>query len=76
MSESIKKELSSPTLTPSKPVLCPDDEFKALLASLDTYMPNAERGIIRLRPDVQARIAAILGVSRQELFPESEAVAS
>lgn len=31
---------------------------------------KAERGILRLSPDVQERIAAILGASRQELFPE------
>lgn len=37
---------------------------------------KAERGLIHLRPDLQARIAAILGVARHEVFPESEAVAS
>lgn len=47
MSESIKKALSNLNVTPSRPILCPDDEFKALLASLDTYMPNAERDVIR-----------------------------
>jgi putative transcriptional regulator len=36
-----------------------------------------ERGILTPSFDVQARIAAVLGVSRQDLFPDSkEAVAS
>jgi len=39
-------------------------------------LSKAEQGILRLSPDVQARLAAVLGASRQELFPESEAVAS
>lgn len=47
MSESIKKEVAIPAVNPAKPILCPDDEFKALLASLDTYMPSADREIIR-----------------------------
>lgn len=33
---------------------------------------KAERGILRLRPDIQERIAAILGVARHELFPSPE----
>lgn len=30
----------------------------------------AERGLVRPRLDIQERIAVILGVSRQELFPD------
>jgi transcriptional regulator with XRE-family HTH domain len=30
---------------------------------------KAERGLLRLSPDVQARLAVILGVSIAELFP-------
>ena len=33
---------------------------------------KAERGVLRLRPDVQALIVAILGGSRDELFPEPD----
>jgi len=33
---------------------------------------RAERGRIRLRADVERRIAAVLGVSREELFPEQQ----
>lgn len=36
---------------------------------------KAERGLLRLSPDVQARLAAILGAPREELFPSQEAVA-
>lgn len=36
---------------------------------------KAERGLLQLRPDVQARIAAILGTSREELFETRTAVA-
>lgn len=32
---------------------------------------KAERGLIRLQPHVQERIATVLGAPREELFPES-----
>ncbi len=35
---------------------------------------KAERGKLRLSPDTQERIAAILGVSRETCFPEAPAV--
>jgi len=52
-------------------------EDLARLASVtQETISKAERGILELRPDVQERIAAILGTSRKELFPESEAVSA
>jgi len=38
---------------------------------------KAERALLQLTPDVQARIAAILGVPRHEVFPQfQEEIAS
>lgn len=37
-------------------------------------LSRAERGLQPLTKDVQERIATILGASRQEVFPESDAV--
>jgi transcriptional regulator with XRE-family HTH domain len=38
---------------------------------------KAERGVLHLTPDVQIRIATILGAPRSEVFPtQAEAVAS
>jgi transcriptional regulator with XRE-family HTH domain len=39
-------------------------------------LSKAEQGSLRLRPDIQARLAAILGASPRELFPELDQVAS
>lgn len=51
-------------------------DLARLVGVTQETISKAERGKLRLSPDVQARIAAILGVSRHEVFPESEAVAS
>lgn len=48
-----------------------DQETLARLAGItQESLSKAERRILRLSPDVQARIATLLGVSRAELFPE------
>lgn len=52
------------------------EQLAKLAGVTQETISKAERGVIQLRPDLQVRIAAILGVTRQELFPESEAVAS
>lgn len=52
------------------------EDLARLVGVTQESISKAERGVIRLTPDVQARIAAILGSTRAELFPESEAVAS
>jgi transcriptional regulator with XRE-family HTH domain len=51
-------------------------ELSRLVGITQQSLSKAERGTLRLSFDVQMRIAAILGATRQELFPESEAVAS
>ena len=51
-------------------------ELARLAGLTQETISKAERGLLRLRPDVQARIAAILGTSRQELSPDAEQVAS
>ena len=48
-------------------------ELAGLVGITQESLSKAERGIIRLRPDVQARIAAILGAPREEIFPEAVA---
>ncbi len=55
MSERIKKELTNPNLTPSQPVSSPEDEYKALMRSLDIYMPQADRGPIRAAYEFAAK---------------------
>lgn len=46
---------------------------RLLAVSQQTYA-KYESGRIKATVDVQARIAAILGASRQEVFPNSEEV--
>lgn len=47
-----------------------DQETLARLAGItQESLSKAERGILRLSPDVQALIATILGSTRDELFP-------
>jgi len=52
------------------------EDLSRLAGITQETLSKAERGLIRLRPDLQERIAAILGTPRAQLFPESEAVAS
>lgn len=51
-------------------------DLAKLVGITQETISKAERGILRPSPDVQARIAAILGASREDLFPAREAVAS
>lgn len=51
-------------------------ELARLIGVSQQTLSKYESGVLRPAPDVQARIAAILGVSRQEIFPDSEAMAS
>jgi transcriptional regulator with XRE-family HTH domain len=52
------------------------DIARLLDVSQQTYS-KYESGLIRPSADIQARIAAVLGVSKRELFPDTEeAVAS
>lgn len=51
-----------------------DQETLARLAGItQESLSKAERGILRLSPDVQALIATILGASRTDLFPDKVA---
>lgn len=47
-------------------------DLAQLVGVTQETLSKVERGLIQLRPDLQARIAAILGSSRQELFPDPE----
>lgn len=51
-------------------------QLARLIGVSQQTLSKFESGKLVPRPDVQARIAAILGASRQEIFPESQAVAS
>jgi transcriptional regulator with XRE-family HTH domain len=49
----------------------------AMLADISQQtLSKYERGLLVPTPDMQARLAAILGVSVDQLFPAREAVAS
>lgn len=47
------------------------EELARLVGITQESLSKAERGLLRLRPDVQARIAAILGVGVDQLFDPS-----
>lgn len=51
-------------------------QLAALAGLSQQTISKAERRRLRLGLDVQFRLAAILGVSRNELFPEDEAVSA
>lgn len=51
------------------------DDLARLAGITQESLSKAERGILRLSPDVQALIATILGVSREEAFPQTEVTA-
>lgn len=52
------------------------EQLAALAGVTQETISKAERGIVPLSRDVQERIAVVLGVSRQDIFPESQAVGS
>ncbi len=54
----------------------PQEDLARLAGITQESLSKAERGILRLSPDVQALIATILGSSREELFPTDERIAS
>ena len=45
-------------------------ELAQLADMSQAVLSKAERGVITLRPDIQERLAAILGTSRADLFPD------
>lgn len=51
-------------------------QFARLIGVSQQTLSKYETGVLVPAPDVQAKIAAILGVSRRDVFAESEAVAS
>lgn len=52
------------------------EQFAGLIGVTQESLSKAERGKLRLSRDVQELAATILGVSRRELFPTEEAMAS
>ena len=51
------------------------EKLARLVGISQQYLSKIEKGQLVPTPDVQVRIAAILGASRDELFPSTEAVA-
>ncbi len=51
-------------------------ELAKLVGITQTSLSKAETGSLRLPADVEARLAAILGASRHELFPERPEVSA
>lgn len=51
-------------------------DLAKLVGVTQETISKAERGILRPSPDVQARLAAVLGASSDDLFPSREAIAS
>lgn len=52
------------------------EDLAKLVGVTQETISKAESGRLHLRPDVQERIAAILGTSRKDLFPASETVSA
>ena len=52
------------------------EDLARLAGVTQESISKAERGKLRLARDVQERIAAILGASRHDLFPEKLAVSA
>lgn len=48
-------------------------DLARLVGVTQETISKAERGTLNLSADIQARIAAVLGASRHELFPASDA---
>lgn len=70
-----KKRLDSPLRNLRKARALTQADLARLVRVSQQTIAKAERGRLRLRPDVEARIATVLGVSRGELFQDSAAVA-
>lgn len=49
------------------------EQLAAIVGVTQETISKAERGIVPLSTDVQERIAAILGASRHDLFPDEAA---
>lgn len=72
----VKRRSDSPLRNMRRARTLNQTELARLVGVTQETISKAERGALKLSPDVQARIATVLGAARQELFPESEAVAS
>lgn len=49
------------------------DDLARMVEITQESLSKAERGLIQLRPEIQARLAAVLGVSPADLFPRVSA---
>ncbi len=48
------------------------EDLARIVGITQESLSKAERGLLRLSPDVQGVLAAVLGSSREELFPSSD----
>ena len=65
----MKQKTFSPLRNTRRQRTLSQEDLARLAGITQESLSKAERGIIQLRPDVQALIATILGASREELFP-------
>jgi len=70
-----KRKLASPLRNLRRTRTISQEDLARLAGVTQETISKAERGTRQLSPDVQARVAAILGVTRAELFPTEERVA-
>jgi len=70
------RKQSSPLMNLRKARTFNQAQFSKLIGVSQQTLSKYERGQLTPSPDMQARIAALLGVSRHEIFPTSEQVSA
>lgn len=66
----VRRKQNSPLRNIRRARTMNQSELARLVGVTQETLSKAERGVLKLSPDVQARIATILGTPRHELFPD------
>lgn len=67
-----KRKIDSPLRNLRRQRTISQEDLARMSGITQESLSKAERGILRLSPDVQGLIATILGVSRAEIFPSTD----
>jgi transcriptional regulator with XRE-family HTH domain len=72
-----KRKVPSPLRNLRRTRTIKQEDLARMAGITQESLSKAERGLLRLSPDVQGLIATILGVSRADVFPpDAEQIAS
>lgn len=69
----MKRSVVSPLRNLRRARTLNQSDLARLVGVTQETISKAERGALRLTPDLQTRIATVLGAPRHELFPEAVA---